>query len=144
MHEQRRKKLKSQHQAIYRKRKKQRTTHESNLNLLNRQVNNGINRHELGRMDQICIHCGAKFWIEEKTYDNTNVSRAFTKCCAGGKVNLPPLLEPPSYLLNLYTSSNPDANLFRKNIRAYNSILACTSFGANIDERFQGQGISNF
>ncbi|PKK55234.1 hypothetical protein RhiirC2_802998 [Rhizophagus irregularis] len=26
----------------------------------------------------------------------------------------------------------------------YNGILACFSFGANIDESFQGQGVSNF
>lgn len=95
-------------------------------------------------MDQICIHCGAKFWIEEKTYNNTKNSWAFTKCCAGGKVKLPPLLKPPSYLLNLYISSNPNANSFCKNIRAYNNILACTSFGANIDEEFQNQSVSNF
>ncbi|RIA95061.1 hypothetical protein C1645_817176 [Glomus cerebriforme] len=65
-------------------------------------------------------------------------------CCAGGKVNLPPLLEPPSYLLNLYTFSSSDANLFQKNIGGYNNLLACTSFGANIYERFQRQDISNF
>ncbi|PKY59706.1 hypothetical protein RhiirA4_482684 [Rhizophagus irregularis] len=28
--------------------------------------------------------------------------------------------------------------------RAYNGILACSSFGASIDESFQGQGVSNF
>ncbi|RIA79292.1 hypothetical protein C1645_841042 [Glomus cerebriforme] len=37
-----------------------------------------------------------------------------------------------------------DAISFRKNIRAYNGILACSSFGANIDGSFQGQGVSNF
>ena len=47
------------------------------------------------------------------------------------------------YLLNLYTSSASDAISFRKNIRCYNNILACTSLGANIDT-FQGQGVSNF
>src|SRR5204863_8696006 len=64
-------------------------------------------------------------------------------CCAHGKVLLPRLIEPPPYLLNLYTSSESDAISFRKNIRCYNNILACTSFGANI-EKFQGQGVSNF
>ncbi|RGB27075.1 hypothetical protein C1646_769599 [Rhizophagus diaphanus] len=56
------------------------------------------------------------------------------------KVNLPPLLEPPPYLLNLYTSSRSDANTFCKNIRGYNSLLACTSFGAKINEEFQRKG----
>ncbi|UZO29014.1 uncharacterized protein OCT59_022511 [Rhizophagus irregularis] len=65
-------------------------------------------------------------------------------CCAGGKVRLAPVLDPPPYLLDLYTSSCSEAISFRKNIRTYNGILACTSFGANIDESFQGQGVSNF
>ncbi|PKB96148.1 hypothetical protein RhiirA5_393225 [Rhizophagus irregularis] len=65
-------------------------------------------------------------------------------CCAGGKVHLPPVLDPPPYLLDLYTSFHSEAISFQKNIRAYNGILACSSFGANIDESFQGQGVSNF
>ena len=95
-------------------------------------------------MDQICIHCGAKFWIDDKDHNSSQASPSFAICCVGGKVSLPPLLKPPSYILDLYTSSSSDAALFRKNIRGYNNILACTSFGANIDERFQGQGVSNF
>ena len=47
-------------------------------------------------------------------------------------------------MLYIYTSPNSDATLFRKNIRGYNNILACTSFGANINKKFQGKGISNF
>ena len=101
-------------------------------------------RHELGRMDQICTHCGAKFWLNEKDRNSSRLFPKFAVCCAGDKVHLPRLLEPPSYLLNLYTSPGPDANSFRKNIRAYNNILACTSFRANIDENFQAPGISNF
>ncbi|CAI2200186.1 17597_t:CDS:1, partial [Funneliformis geosporum] len=61
-----------------------------------------------------------------------------------GKVNLPPLLKPPSYLLNLYTSSDSIATSFHKNIRGYNILLACISFEANINKEFQKQGISNF
>ena len=65
-------------------------------------------------------------------------------CCASGKVNLSPVLDPPPYLLDLYTSSGSEAKSFRNNIRAYNSLLACSSFGAKIDESFQGQGVTNF
>jgi hypothetical protein len=53
-----------------------------------------------------------------------------------GKVCLPPVFDPPPYLLDLYTLSHSDAISFRKNIRAYNGILACSSFGAKIDESF--------
>ena len=102
-------------------------------------INNGITHHELGRMDQICIHCGAKFWMEEKDRRSNRTSPTFSICCAHGKVLLPRLTESPSsYLLNLYTSSESDAITFHKNIRRYINILACTSFGANI-ENLPGQ-----
>ena len=65
-------------------------------------------------------------------------------CCADGKDHLPPVLDPPPYLFDLYTSSCSEVRNFRNNIRAYNGFLACSSFGANIDESFQGQGISSF
>ena len=48
---QHKKRLNNEKQAKYRKRQK--AKHDSN-----------IKRHELGRMDQICVHCDAKFWIE--------------------------------------------------------------------------------
>ena len=52
--------------------------------------------------------------------------------------------KPPPYLMNLYTSSESEANSFRRNVRSYNSLLACTSFGANVNDEFQGRGVSNF
>jgi len=130
---QRKRRLNNERQATHYK-KKQKTKQDSI----------SIRRHELGRMNQICIHCNAKFWIEEKDGNSPKTSPSFAVCCAGGKVSLPPLLDPPSYLLNLYTSSSSDAKLFRKNIRAYNNLLACASLGADVDERFQGHGVSNF
>jgi len=100
--------------------------------------------HELGKMDQICIYCDAKFWLNEKDRNSSCLFPKFAVCCASGKVYLPHLLELPSYLLNLYTLPNPSANLFRKNIRAYNNILACILFRTNIDENFQTPSIFNF
>ncbi|CAG8561858.1 4656_t:CDS:2 [Racocetra fulgida] len=115
-------------------------------NKTNTQVNrrrNWITHYELRRMDQTCAYCEAKFWMKEKDHSSNQRSSTFATCCAHGKVCLPPLLELPSYLLNLYTSSESTANLFCKNIKKYNNVLACTSFGANIDE-FQGRGVFNF
>src|SRR5688572_16287663 len=94
-------------------------------------------------MNQICIHCGAKFWMEEKDHNSNRTSPTFPVCCFHRKVQLSHLTEPPSYLLNLYTLAEPNAISFRKNIQSYNNILACTSFGAKV-EKFHGQGISNF
>jgi hypothetical protein len=95
-------------------------------------------------MDQLCLHCDAKFWIDEKNQKSTWISPTFSVCCANGKVKLMPLLKPPPYLMNLYTSSESEANSFRRNVRSYNSLLACTSFGANVNDEFQNRGVSNF
>ncbi|RIA93996.1 hypothetical protein C1645_690212, partial [Glomus cerebriforme] len=98
-----------------------------------------------GSIDQMCLHCGAKFWLCEKDRNSSLSSSRFAMYCAGGKLRLPPVFDSPfPYLLDLYTSSHSDAISFCKNIRAYNGILACSSFGANIDKSFQGQDVSNF
>src|ERR1044071_9151009 len=47
-----------------------------------------ITRHDLGQMDQICIHCGAKFWMEEKDHSSNRTFPTFSICCAHGKVLL--------------------------------------------------------
>ncbi|CAG8641984.1 uncharacterized protein OCT59_003245 [Rhizophagus irregularis] len=101
-------------------------------------------RFDLEIIDQTCLHCGTRFWLCKKNRNSSLSSPRFAMCCAGGKVHLPPVLDPPPYLLDLYTSFHSEAISFQKNIRAYNGILACSSFGANIDESFQGQGVSNF
>ncbi|UZO05691.1 uncharacterized protein OCT59_026035 [Rhizophagus irregularis] len=74
-----------------------------------------IEHHKLGRMNQICT----QFWIDERNHNSSQTFPSFTMCCAGGKVSLPPLLEPPSYLLDFYTTSSSKSSSFRKNIRAY-------------------------
>ena len=109
----RKRRLHNESQTRYRKRQK--TTYRgyrTGINLMDI----SIKHHELGRMDQVCIHCGAKFWIEERDQHSSQTSPAFAVCCAGGKVSLPPLFKPPSYLLDLYTSSSSNANSFRRNI----------------------------
>ncbi|CAB5188308.1 unnamed protein product [Rhizophagus irregularis] len=93
-------------------------------------------RFDLEIIDQTCLHCGTRFWLCEKNRNSSLSSPRFAMCCAGGKVHLPPVLDPPPYLLDLYTSFHSEAISFQKNIRAYNGILACSSFGANIDESF--------
>jgi hypothetical protein len=133
--EQRRRRLHRERQSCHWK--KQKVRHRACINLLDEQQYININPHELERMDQTCTYCGAKFWIEEKDQCSSLAFPSFARCCAGGKVRLSPLHKPLSYLLNLYTSSSPETNLFRKNVRGYNTILGCTSLGDNVDERFQ-------
>ena len=103
-----------------------------------RRMNNNTNNicHDLGHMNQICSYCDAKFWMDEKNKKSIQISPTFTVCCADGKVKLAPLLKPSPYLMNMYTSLEPEANSFRRNARSYNSLLACISFGANVNEEF--------
>ena len=82
----------------------EKTKHAADINLICRQDSNGIGRYELGRMYQICVHCEAKFWMEESDQCSSITSPSFSVCYADGKVRLPPLLRPPPYLINLYTS----------------------------------------
>src|SRR5690349_7423647 len=120
--EQRKRRLNNERQAYYKNRQK--TKYQTNTNPIKRQEKIDIERHDLGRMNQICVHCGAKFWIEVKEHHSSKTTPSFARCCAGGKVTLPSLLKPPQYLMDLYTSSSPNAVLFRKNIRGYNNLLA--------------------
>ncbi|PKY48195.1 hypothetical protein RhiirA4_463713 [Rhizophagus irregularis] len=89
--------------------------HKLGISLIDGQYIN-IEHHELGRVNQICTHCGAKFWTDERNYNSSQTFPSFAMCCAGGKVSL---LELPSYLLDLYTSSSSESSSFLKNIRAY-------------------------
>jgi len=50
-----------------------------------------------------------------------------------GKVTLPPLAPPPEPLKRLLIGKEMDAKDFRQHIRSYNSVLAFTSMGANLD-----------
>ena len=51
----------------------------------------------------------------------------------GGKVVLSPLGTPPEFLTHLLTTTDNSGREFRSHIRAYNSILALCSLGANYD-----------
>ncbi|KAG5588792.1 hypothetical protein H5410_049226 [Solanum commersonii] len=85
-----------------------------------------------------CIYCAAKRLEHEPP--------AF--CCASGYIKLA-TTEAPTELYEMFVASTLDAVEFRKNIRAYNSIFAFTSFGVNTDKELasarkgvhiQGQG----
>src|SRR2546429_9901416 len=87
--EQRKKELNNERQTQYRK--KQKIKYRAlGINLMDGQ-HISIKRHELERMNQICVHCGAKFWMEEKNIHSRQTSPSFAVFCAGGKVSLPPL-----------------------------------------------------
>jgi len=90
-------------------------------------------RHNLGEMTTVCGKCGALHFLEERAALSSCANPQFTLCCAQGKVMLPPLAPPPEPLRWLLTGKKTDAKDFRQHIRSYNSALAFTSVGANLD-----------
>ena len=81
----------------------------------------------MGACDQICRHCGARFWYDEKIV-STRRRVDYHKCCNAGKARLEGQREYPQYIKDLFTNRH-----FMENIRAYNQIFAMTSFCAEID-----------
>ena len=64
-------------------------------------------RHNLGRMDNECIHCGVLHWLDERS----SPSRPkFGMCCSHGKVVLPLLQNPPLLLCQLFEDQDEHAD----------------------------------
>jgi hypothetical protein len=91
----RQKKLAKERQTCLRQKRNINNNNERRSDEL-RYLDNGIMCHELGRMDQVCIHCGAKFWMEERNSSSSRASPTLSICCVHSKVLLPRLIEPPS------------------------------------------------
>ena len=101
-------------------------------------------RHIFPAMDATCRHCKAKTWPHEKSSGTLN-QPIFTLCCANGRVILPDIEPVPKILDKLTGGTNAHA-LCRRQIRKYNSSLAFTSCGANVDTNLanQGRGVYTF
>jgi hypothetical protein len=66
--------------------------------------NNGASKiWSFGGPTCICKHCHAIMWHAEKTKTSRGSGSSFGLCCMQGKVTLPPLKEPPSYITSLLT-----------------------------------------
>lgn len=77
-----------------------------------------------------CPLCHALVWEKEKKGTRgPNRTPLFSICCQQGRVRLPPEPEAPHVLKTLLLTSTH----FQHDIRTYNSILAFTSMGAQID-----------
>ena len=94
------------------------------------------NRHKFGRMQKRCEKCNAFKWEKE--------TKGF--CCLDGQVTLAPLQEAPTTLYDFLTSNDPTNSPYVDNIRAYNSVLAFTSLGANFDQELANakEGVYTF
>ena len=94
--------------------------------------------------DQIyqCSKCNAMLWEAEMLRGNQDGKKtSYSFCCKSGAVQLPNVSKPPPLLKSLYTSDNPKATNFMKNIRAYNMMFAFTSMGGKINQgNLRGRG----
>lgn len=86
-------------------------------------------RHFLGAMDRVCEHCGAYFWLAEKTSTSSLSAPSYTGCCCDNKVVLPLLKDPPEPLNSLYNGSHKHSKHFRKYARPYNQAFQFASTG---------------
>ncbi|CAN0866486.1 hypothetical protein LINGRAHAP2_LOCUS9290 [Linum grandiflorum] len=83
---------------------------------------------DLGLPMCFCQCCHAIMWREKSiTATQNRQYPEFNMCCNGGKIRLPPALEPPTYLRELMISKH-----FHEYIRAYNGIFCFTSLGGKV------------
>ena len=86
----------------------------------------------LGDYTYTCQCCGALFWFNERSKESTLPK--FNLCCINRKIKIPLLKETSTILNNLLNyNGGRESTFYRKNIRTLNSMLAFTSYGANID-----------
>ncbi|XP_054290927.1 uncharacterized protein LOC129005912 [Macrosteles quadrilineatus] len=80
----------------------------------------------IGLMTTLCPYCHALKFQKE----------SLGMCCSNGKVNLPPLSEPPEPLQTYIAGVSRESKHFLQHIRKYNSCFQMTSFGASSIVRY--------
>ncbi|KAK9056547.1 hypothetical protein SSX86_023909 [Deinandra increscens subsp. villosa] len=84
---------------------------------------------DLGYCDQVCEFCCAYFWYAERLTSTASSKRPeYSICCRGGAVKIKYPINPSEGVRALFQDHS-----FIENVRAYNSMFAMTSFGAEID-----------
>lgn len=96
-------------------------------------------RHDLGPLNVVCRHCGARHFSCERT-----TMGHFSTCCNNGQMAVTGdrvLRPPPELLIRLLVDDSQVAKHFRKEIRRYNNTLAFASFSTDLSpRRLPGQG----
>ncbi|KIJ06154.1 hypothetical protein PAXINDRAFT_39194, partial [Paxillus involutus ATCC 200175] len=100
-----------------------------------------VEHNNLGLMNVECSECHALHFDCEKLTKSLRGQIFFGMCCLQGLVKLPALPEWPATLRNLFQ----DDRDFKNKIRQYNSALAFTSLGVEVDRHtVQGSGPAAF
>ncbi|KAG2063940.1 hypothetical protein BDR04DRAFT_1163159, partial [Suillus decipiens] len=89
-----------------------------------------ITRHTLGPLNVECPKCHALHFACERLSNSSLRNPRFGMCCLQGQVSLPPFPAWPPELERAYADRT-----FVSKIRQYNSALAFTSVGVNIEDR---------
>jgi hypothetical protein len=96
--------------------------------------NINIDQFSCGARTKICQHCSAMLFPKEND----------TLCCQGGRFRLPALGQCPADLQRLLEGNDARSRAFQLNIRAYNSALAFTSTGVQLDRNLTPNGIFTY
>ncbi|KAL9936302.1 hypothetical protein V8E36_005144, partial [Tilletia maclaganii] len=98
-----------------------------------------VQLHSLRPFSARCPHCDAIHWVEERSDSPMRVPQ-FSRCCAKGKVVLPPIFDAPPSLEELYIGADSTSKAFRAATRSYNNAFAFVSIGgAHRDLSVAGQ-----
>jgi hypothetical protein len=89
-------------------------------------LDNVIDEHYLGSMDQICPHCQARFWSQERTQAGN-----YTTCCSNGKVKLNPITPPTDLMNELFQGNTSRSKAFLKKSRQFNTKCSFASVSLN-------------
>jgi hypothetical protein len=106
------------------------------ISILNRRLQPIVNvlPFTCGEMNDICAHCQALRFAGETP----------GMCCGNGRYRLPAPNACPPELQQLLVGNDAQSRHFRSHIRAYNSALAFTSVGVNLDRNLTPNGVYTY
>ncbi|XP_031106095.1 uncharacterized protein LOC116010718 [Ipomoea triloba] len=94
-----------------------------------------VTYHDIGDPTNICEHCNAIFWFEERVNKSVrNRTPKYSSCCGHGKIKLPKMRIPPKRTFDLFFTKGQKQKEFLQHIRRYNNMFLFTSLGANVDK----------
>lgn len=92
-------------------------------------VDSQTGRLSIGLMRHICVYCGARHFLGEKSSHTPQCRPGFANCCYNGKVKLDPIGPYPDSWADLLTRTDEVGRHFRQYARRYNQTLSMASTG---------------
>ena len=101
-----------------------------------------VHYYTCGLMTVRCRDCDSLMFMTERLARSSKTTPKFGLCCLSGKINLPPVPEPPQQLHEFYYGNTAIAKHFQANIRKFNCGLSMATMKAT-NATMLG-GIANF